>query len=90
MEFGEAGRDDFIRAAAFFGIRHLAGDDGFDLVARQTAFQDAGELDIARGGDGDDGVEAVFRPVSNSSGMSSRTARRLARKAAARNFASSW
>ena len=59
FEFGEAGWDDVGGAAALFGVRGLAGDDGFDLRHRQAAFADAGDLDVARAGDGDGAVDAA-------------------------------
>ena len=78
-----------MRAAAFFGIRHLAGDDGFGSSRGRPRLR----MRASWTSRGAETVMIVLKrfsaPVSNKSGMSSKTARRLARKAAARNFASS-
>ena len=48
-----------VGAAALFGIRHLAGDDSFNLRAGDAAPEYTGDLHVARAGDGDGAVDTT-------------------------------
>ena len=56
----QAGAHHQVGATALLGIRHLAGDYGFDVgLAHAPAHPDAVDLDGARGRNDDDGVDAA-------------------------------
>ena len=58
------GVDHKIRATAFFGVRHLPRQQGFQLIRRHSPLLQTGALRICRRGHHDNGIDAPVAAMS--------------------------